>query len=479
MRRMVIFALLGLTLCLPAHADFRTALDAYERGDRGAAFVEFGQLAERGDANSQYMLGYMHAVGDWALKDYVKAYKWFSLAAVAGQADALKVRDEIATKMTSNQIASAQALAQEWMANSSTASTRDQSRTEQSRPRFEPISADLMRRIQTRLLELGYDPGPADGAMGYRTKTAIERFQRDTNLPIDGRPSESLLAQLSWASPTPPAPVSRQVSRVDPQIDPRTVALLNALRDLPNQTKGNMDSRVQRRLESLIARYESPWWQNIVHDNFRDGDYTSSPQWTLTQGHFDVDPQLGLISRVTKEAPRQQRGDDLASLLNAVLGQVLDKKAGNRQASGSPAYSELYLEKPVSDAFRVRLRLSSGSAAGALEFALYQGSQRTQGYRLLLAPQNEQTLRLIRNAYGDSTIMAASRTRLPIDDGQFHILEWTRARDGSMAVSMDKQQYLIVPDSRLSGGFERMSLVSHGGEYVLRSVSVSGTGGTR
>jgi len=46
--------------------------------------------------------------------------------------------------------------------------------------------------VQRILAELGYDPGPADGVMGPRTRAAIRAFQTTVGLPADGRLSNSL-----------------------------------------------------------------------------------------------------------------------------------------------------------------------------------------------------------------------------------------------------------------------------------------------
>ncbi len=50
--------------------------------------------------------------------------------------------------------------------------------------------------IQRQLRDLGYNPGPADGIYGPKTKAAIEAFQRNYRLPVDGRPSQALLDRL-------------------------------------------------------------------------------------------------------------------------------------------------------------------------------------------------------------------------------------------------------------------------------------------
>ena len=56
----------------------------------------------------------MYANGPRLAQDYVQAHKWFNLSAASGNADALKNRDLVASKMTPAQIAEAQRLASAW-----------------------------------------------------------------------------------------------------------------------------------------------------------------------------------------------------------------------------------------------------------------------------------------------------------------------------------------------------------------------------
>ena len=52
--------------------------------------------------------------GATQLQDYVLAHMWFNLAAAQGEKVATDLRDSLAKKMTSAQIAEAQKLASEW-----------------------------------------------------------------------------------------------------------------------------------------------------------------------------------------------------------------------------------------------------------------------------------------------------------------------------------------------------------------------------
>ena len=54
-----------------------------------------------------------------------------------------------------------------------------------------------VRSIQQGLARLGYEPGPADGVMGPRTRDAVRRYQADRKLLVDGNPSPELAQHLS------------------------------------------------------------------------------------------------------------------------------------------------------------------------------------------------------------------------------------------------------------------------------------------
>jgi len=54
----------------------------------------------------------------------------------------------------------------------------------------------LVADIQTELVRHGYLTGAADGAMGPKTKLAIQEYQRDKGLLTDGQPSAVLLEHM-------------------------------------------------------------------------------------------------------------------------------------------------------------------------------------------------------------------------------------------------------------------------------------------
>ena len=58
------------------------------------------------------------------------------------------------------------------------------------------IAGDAPCKIQTRLKELGYDPGSVDGIFGEKTRKAVVAFQRDNGLSQDGIAGPKTLAAL-------------------------------------------------------------------------------------------------------------------------------------------------------------------------------------------------------------------------------------------------------------------------------------------
>ncbi|HYL32945.1 MAG TPA: tetratricopeptide repeat protein [Stellaceae bacterium] len=97
--------------------------DAYLTGtgvpqDDGKAAAWFGKAANQGDAWSMEKLGSLYEAGQGVGQDYTKAYQWYDVAAARGDPHAAALRDNLAQKMTAEQIAAAKNGASEWIAQS-------------------------------------------------------------------------------------------------------------------------------------------------------------------------------------------------------------------------------------------------------------------------------------------------------------------------------------------------------------------------
>jgi TPR repeat protein len=66
-------------------------------------------------AGDMFELGMMYSVGRDRPIDLVAAHKWFNLAAMKGNADAIRLRCEIASQMSDGDIATAQRAARDWL----------------------------------------------------------------------------------------------------------------------------------------------------------------------------------------------------------------------------------------------------------------------------------------------------------------------------------------------------------------------------
>ena len=74
--------------------------------------------AEQGHSDAQFFLGILYEDGDGVPQDYIEAHKWYNLSA-AGASDIdreylAKIRDNMAFRLTPDQLVEAQGRAREW-----------------------------------------------------------------------------------------------------------------------------------------------------------------------------------------------------------------------------------------------------------------------------------------------------------------------------------------------------------------------------
>jgi TPR repeat protein len=62
-----------------------------------------------------FELGLMYSIGRDVPIDLVAAHKWFNLAAMKGNADAIRLRREVADQMSDAEIGAAQRAARDWL----------------------------------------------------------------------------------------------------------------------------------------------------------------------------------------------------------------------------------------------------------------------------------------------------------------------------------------------------------------------------
>jgi uncharacterized protein len=80
----------------------------------GSDAGELGEGAAAGD--SLFELGMKYSVGIEVPVDLISAHMWFNLAAAKGNAEAARLRREIANQMSDAEVAAAQRAARDWLA---------------------------------------------------------------------------------------------------------------------------------------------------------------------------------------------------------------------------------------------------------------------------------------------------------------------------------------------------------------------------
>jgi TPR repeat protein len=307
--RMLIAAFSFAMLAMQASAqDFKLGLDAYDRGDFETALKEWQPLAEQGDARAQFNLGviyfngqgiphdpvkavdwyraaadqgygpaqanlsFMYETGQGLLQNYVEAYKWATLAGTHGADAAGGALEQLAAKMTAEQIAEAKGAAAKWrpiFAETAAPVQRDEpappAATNVAAPKVVPnvpappavpsvpapqavtnVAAPQavlnvptqaqIREAQLQLNALGFDAGLPDGIAGPRTRAAVRGYQEQNGLPVTGAITGDLIDQLTVREPADkPAASDEQVAVRQPDEEQASAPPPPVVEDRPVQ----------------------------------------------------------------------------------------------------------------------------------------------------------------------------------------------------------------------------------------------------
>jgi TPR repeat protein len=85
-----------------------------ERDERGP--LEYEAPAQRDEAGHEFFeLGLRCTTGSAAAIDLVSAHKWFNVAAMLGNQQAIRLRREVAAEMSKAEITMAQRAARDWI----------------------------------------------------------------------------------------------------------------------------------------------------------------------------------------------------------------------------------------------------------------------------------------------------------------------------------------------------------------------------
>ncbi len=290
------------------------------------------------------------------------------------------------------------------------------------------------------------------------------------------------LCALVVATASAPAPATAQETG-----DP--------IQGLVNELRGELDRAEQERLidpwflrdlRKLLDRYDWPWQNRLLSDDFSGRGPGPDAPWQVTAGEFLIDWRYGLRSVITPppQAQTQSGQDPAQTLIGALLQQALTGQQGSQQTAttAEPTFAAMIAPVPISNAFAIEIELSSRSVSGSqgrFEFGPYQGSAANAGYRLAYtpgAPAGSPSLVLLRvSSRGTVSTLEFHDQPLNLQDGQGHTLTWTRDHGGNMTVHLDGQQLIQVTDRGFRDPFDGLAVVNSGGDYALRRVVIDGT----
>lgn len=247
-----------------------------------------------------------------------------------------------------------------------------------------------------------------------------------------------------------------------------------------------------RDLRNLLGRYENPWNKRLFSDDFSQRGPDPAPPWKVTAGEFLIDWRFGLRTVITQQAQAQPQAQKKSSdkdaakqLFGQILSQALtgQQQEQEQQAPTQPGFSAAVAPVAISNAFAIRVEMTARpvqTASARFEFGPFQGQNATAGYRLAYIPDagaGAASLELLSlSTRGTSSILELYNKPLKLEDGNSHVIKWTRTAAGRMVIRVDGTEVMAVTDRRFSAPFDGIALINSGGDYALRSLTVDGAG---
>ncbi len=244
-------------------------------------------------------------------------------------------------------------------------------------------------------------------------------------------------------------------------------------------------SKFLEELRDLIAKYKSRIKELFFSDNFKDGDYTNSPEWIVKSGSFFVNEAGQLSNTVTAKfvEPRERPGKD-KSFEKEAIGLVLDGIFGNKKEAEPERKSErpaqviqpaaIYSKASITPDFEIDIEFVSKSEMGEMEIVLLGTENLTPRYRLNYKKNGSQDrpIEIIRENKGRKFIIEASTKFPQIDDGRLHKIKWVRYRDGVMNVFIDDDIVLDTHEVYFKNRFTGIEIQNNGGTYQWASIEI-------
>lgn len=221
LRPMMFTLLMGVLGAGTAWADYASGVRAWNHADYPAAAAAFLPAARAGDAEAQFMMGRLYALGDGVPQDFVQAWLWHDRAARQGHALAAQARDALGDILNARQQAQVRMALPPPPAPAPPPAPVVSERSVLLLPRNGVVTerahlsapaateegrllamADpdtMVRALQRALAREGFDPGPIDGDMGSATRRAIRAYQSAHGEPPNGLVTDAVVRRLGIA----------------------------------------------------------------------------------------------------------------------------------------------------------------------------------------------------------------------------------------------------------------------------------------
>jgi hypothetical protein len=271
--------------------------------------------------------------------------------------------------------------------------------------------------------------------------------------------------------------------------------MVDKLRTITNKArkKRAADRWLLADLEDLIAHYDWPWRNELLSEDFSDGDYQQDPTWKVVSGEFWVDSRLGLRSRShsriqdrstieesrdTEEDDRDMRRALLGALLQGALGPEKRKQRKSEDSSyrrrNEPAEIELPLRIPTTFALQTEFSIHNApSEAGEQSFSLIQDQRGDYGYQLVIQTGQQHTIELLSILGGRISVIKSAQLE-EFDAAQSHTLEWRHDAFGQIEILLDDNSIIRARDRSFRQPFERVSIFNKTGDFAVRSLLLFG-----
>ncbi len=156
-----------------------------------------------------------------------------------------------------------------------------------------------VRKMQKRLIELGYLSGSADGDFGDATENAVRAFQRRNGLEVDGKAGEATLDKLYSSSAIAAAPTATPTAKPTATPNPDSLDYYleinstgSKVRTLQNRliqlgwlegtASGTYDEATEYAVRAFQERYSSLWVDGIAGPDTLKMLYSSSAATSST-----------------------------------------------------------------------------------------------------------------------------------------------------------------------------------------------------